>query len=254
MSSAKHAKPRVPRVMMAILILAVITALIAGVFFVTARMALNDMSAAQPTVAAVQNTYSAQRVEYTPKQKAPPEARAATTPSVAPRRAATEAVPAPKEVKVIPKAAPPQQLTFPSGDAIAIQALPDESITPGNGGGLTIDPPENPAFAYWLAQHGMAGEGATDTVIVTAHSGETDQWMFNRLCDKNFLTTGDILKISTNKGDVQYKVAAIEHLPREKVASSSYISQSRPGELVLVSCWPDDLYAQNCLVAAKLIR
>lgn len=181
---------------------------------------------------------------------------AASVPSIHPAEVTTPSVlpimttqPLPPKV-VIPPAAEPRRVQLPAAQIdIAVTRLPNESLN-----GTTVTPPEDPDFTYWISQYGLAGEGTKDTVVIAAHSGLDDKWVFNRLSDPTLVKVGDLIIVTTDAGTLTYRIAIVDQLARAAVAGSSYISQPHPDELVLISCFTADLHNQNRLVVATLVR
>lgn len=189
-------------------------------------------------------------------QSAATKAAAISTPSIRPTEVTTPSVspivttqPLPPKV-VIPPAAEPRRVQLPAAQIdIAVTRLPDESLN-----GTTVTPPEDPNFTYWISQYGLAGEGAKDTVVIAAHSGLDNKWVFNRLSDATLVKVGDLIIVTTDAGTLTYRITIVDQLARADVAGSSYISQPHPDELVLISCFTADLHNQNRLVVATLVR
>jgi LPXTG-site transpeptidase (sortase) family protein len=154
--------------------------------------------------------------------------------------------------KVIPAAAQPRRIQIPSaGIDIAVASLPDK-----NAENAVINPPEDPTLAYWVSQfdYGLAGEGTTDTCIIAAHSNDVDsKWPFNRLSDPTLVKVGDLIIITTDNGTLTYKVQVAAHMARGDVGSA-YLERSYPDDLLLISCFTDDLKTQNRIVVAALVR
>ena len=184
------------------------------------------------------------------------KATATSNPSIHPTEVMTPSAsptvamqPLPPQV-VIPLAAEPRRIQLPSAQIdIAVTKLPDESLK-----GTTVTPPEDPNFTYWISQYGLAGEGAKDTVVIAAHSGLDDKWVFNRLSDATLVKVGDPIIVTTDTGTLTYRITIVDQLARADVAGSSYISQPHPDDLVLISCYTADLHNQNRLVVATLVR
>jgi LPXTG-site transpeptidase (sortase) family protein len=150
----------------------------------------------------------------------------------------------------IPAAAEPTRLQIPSASIdIAVAILPDASRVDS-----VVMPPEDPSFVYWMPEFGQADEYSQALIVIAAHSGPDDKWVFNRLSDELLVKVGDIITVTTDNGVLTYRIVATEHLVRNNFEPSVHVMNAAADDLVLISCFTRDLQRQNRVVVAKLVR
>ncbi|WP_426225343.1 class F sortase [Pseudarthrobacter sp. DSP2-3-2b1] len=144
-----------------------------------------------------------------------------------------------------PPAAPPERLIYPAAE-IDVPILPLEPATSGVVD-QTIVPPAT-MDGYWLTPYGMPGADSRNTTYVVGHSWQDYEAPFNRLSTQ--AVAGDLLTVVTSAGAVQYRVDSVTTYEKSSLKDSP-IWEITPGRLVLISCYTDDLWGTNVVVAAS---
>lgn len=184
------------------------------------------------------------------QNNAPPgDTRPATSP-LAPTPVQTAAASAPAALPQVPAvsgppAAPPERLIYPAA-AIDVPILP---LEPASAGVVaqTIVPPAT-MDGYWLTPYGMPGADSRNTTYVVGHSWQDYEAPFNRLSTQ--AVAGDLLTVVTSAGAVEYRVDSVTTYEKSSLKDSP-IWEVAPHRLVLISCYTDDLWGTNVVVAAS---
>ncbi|WCI08729.1 class F sortase [Arthrobacter sp. OVS8] len=121
-------------------------------------------------------------------------------------------------------------------------------LTPSAGelGAGSLVPPTT-MDAYWLTNYGQPGSGSSNTTYIAGHSWENAEAPFNRLSSQSVI--GDELSVSTATGTVNYKVQSVTTHDKDTLRSSN-VWNIVPGQLVLISCYTEDILGKNVIVTA----
>lgn len=120
----------------------------------------------------------------------------------------------------------------PSADEMA-----SESLVPP----LTLD-------AYWLTSYGVPGTGSTNTTYIVGHSWDGRDAPFNRLSDKSLV--GKAVSVTTATGTLRYVVDSVTTHDKNTLKDSD-IWNVVPNRVVLISCYTEDPWGKNVVVAAS---
>ncbi len=157
---------------------------------------------------------------------------------VAPSAEIAAAPPAPR-----PSPGVPQRLVVPSLHV-------DAPVVPIGAPGGVLLPPSNPQTLGWWsdgAQPGAANGGA----LITGHTVHSGGGAFD---DLETLRRGDVVKVRTRDGVLEYAVTAVTVYRKATLARDAgrVFSQTVPGRLVLITCedWNGSGYDSNAVVLA----
>lgn len=137
---------------------------------------------------------------------------------------------------------------------------------------LSVDVAEQPAavdgvytppsadHAYWLSDHGLAGNDADDTLFLLGHATLTGRAAFTDLVDPSIggsrLQAGDEIVVTTKNGKVTYSVISSAVYERADLKNVEKLWKPNPGQLVLVTCLFDTekrSIAKNVVVYARVL-
>jgi LPXTG-site transpeptidase (sortase) family protein len=184
---------------------------------------------------------SASRQPVTPAEPAPAAKPSATS---TPSKGATRTT----EPKVTPtkrvRAGSPVRVSVPrlgvSARVLGIRAK----------GGALI-PPSNPRLVGWWSEGARPG-AAKGSAIITGHTVHNGGGAFD---DLEQLRGGDVVKVTTAKGTINYTVVGVAVYRKGTLAKQAarLFDQSVAGRLVLVTCedWDGTKYLSNAVVIAK---
>ncbi|RAM35870.1 class F sortase [Arthrobacter globiformis] len=169
----------------------------------------------------------------------------AVVPSAAPSAvAASPSTPAARK-PLRPLAAAPTAVSIDAAD-LDVRVLPltpsademaSESLVPP----LTLD-------AYWLTSYGVPGTGSTNTTYIVGHSWDGRDAPFNRLSDESLV--GKAVTVTTATGTLKYVVDSVTTHEKNTLKDSD-IWNVVPNRLVLISCYTEDPWGKNVVVAAS---
>ncbi|MDP9694320.1 UNVERIFIED_ORG: hypothetical protein J2X79_001875 [Arthrobacter globiformis] len=160
-----------------------------------------------------------------------------------PSAVGSPATPSPKPIR--PLAAPPTAVSIGAAN-LNVRVLPltpsaddlaSESLVPP----LTLD-------AYWLTGYGVPGAGSTNTTYIVGHSWDGLDAPFNRLSDTSLV--GKALTVTTAKGVLKYVVDSVTTHDKNTLKDSD-IWNVVPNRVVLISCYTEDPWGKNVVVAAS---
>ncbi len=145
----------------------------------------------------------------------------------------------------LPGKAAPERLIVPSIDLrapiVPIEVDQDGVLTP---------PYDHNTVGWWMRS---AKPGATvGQTVVTGHTVHTGGGVMNRLGD---LKPGDLVRIRTAKGTVDYSTTKVVVYSKEKLAKHAdelFSQDHEPVRLVLITCtdWRNGVYYSNIVVFA----
>lgn len=101
--------------------------------------------------------------------------------------------------------------------------------------------------AYWLTPYGQPGSGSRNTTYIVAHSWEGTDAPFNRISSHS--APGDEVIIGTAAGTVKYRVQSVTTHDKNTLRTSD-VWRILPGQLVLISCYTEDIWGKNVIVTA----
>jgi hypothetical protein len=161
-------------------------------------------------------------------------------------RGSLTAAPVPQEpLSNFPPAAPPTRILYPAaGLDVVIHPLnpsADELETQAIVPPITMD-------GYWVAAFGMPGAGSVNTTYILGHSWEGRDAPFNRLSLSS--APGDIFEATTAAGTMRYRVDSVDTYEKASLKDSP-IWSAVPNRIILVSCYTEDPWGKNVVVAAS---
>ncbi|PNH85467.1 class F sortase [Arthrobacter sp. AFG20] len=171
-------------------------------------------------------------------------ARTAVVPSAAPSAAVSPSTPAARK-PLRPLAAAPTAVSIEAAD-LNVRVLPltpsademaSESLVPP----LTLD-------AYWLTSYGVPGTGSTNTTYIVGHSWDGRDAPFNHLSNKSLV--GKAVTVTTATGTLKYVVDSVTTHDKNTLKDSD-IWDVVPNRVVLISCYTEDPWGKNVVVAAS---
>lgn len=184
----------------------------------------------------------------------------AGTPSLAPPRVAATAAatataqgtlaPAPSPASsapepLLPEASEPRRIRYPSaGFDVPVNPLGLDSAAQSS---QTIVPPAT-KDGYWLTPFGIPGKGSANTTYVIGHSWDGAEAPFNHL--SSAAAVGDRFEVDTAAGTMAYRVDSITTYVKSNLKDSP-IWEIVPNRLVLISCYTEDPWGKNVVVAAS---
>ncbi len=144
-----------------------------------------------------------------------------------------------------PAAAQPVRLTIAAAEIdvtiLALTPTDDELAS------QTIIPPFTDD-GYWLSSYGQPGEGSTNTTYLTGHSWEGRDAPFNRLSTQT--APGNLITVETAAGTLEYIVDSIATYNKDTLKDSE-IWNVTPNQLVIISCYTEDLWGKNVVLTAS---
>lgn len=230
----------------------VLFALICGLGIGTVKQSIDSSVAAAPPASSVPDTEGASPTpgEQGTSGRAVEPARPSALPSHAePTTVDGSARPAQVPASDSPSAAPvasaPVRLSIESAD-LSVAVL---ELTPNDDevASQSIVPPLTDD-GYWLSSYGQPGLGSTNTTYLTGHSWEGREAPFNRLSTHAAL--GDIITLETQTGTLNYVVDTIATYHKETLKNSD-IWDVVPNQLVIISCYTEDLWGKNVVITAS---
>ncbi|MCU1517412.1 MAG: peptidase [Pseudarthrobacter sp.] len=173
-----------------------------------------------------------------PAAALPPETAAASAPAAAPASAGP----------VLPPASAPQRIVYPAASIdVAVHPLePDSSAVESQ----TIVPPTT-MDGYWLTPFGVPGSGSKNTTYIVGHSWEGRDAPFNHL--SSAAVAGHDFDVVTATGTVRYRVDGVTTYLKSALKDSP-IWEIAPNRLILVSCYTEDPWGKNVVVAASPVH
>lgn len=168
---------------------------------------------------------------------------AAPTPAVSagPQSTLEASLPAPRMAPAVQGS--PRRIVVP---ALSV----DAEVDPIRARGQTLIPPSDPQRIGWWADGARPGD-RTGTALLTGHTVSTGGGAFDDLED---LGEGDRVEVSTTRGTIVYRVASVQILSREEVATRhrQLFDQGGAARLVLVTCedWDGQAYQSSVIVTA----
>jgi hypothetical protein len=120
----------------------------------------------------------------------------------------------------------------PSADEMASEQL----VPP-----LTLD-------AYWLTSYGVPGTGSTNTTYIVGHSWDGRDAPFNHLSNESLV--GKAITVTTATGTLKYVVDSVTTHDKNTLKDSD-IWNVAPNRVVLISCYTEDPWGKNVVVAAS---
>jgi LPXTG-site transpeptidase (sortase) family protein len=116
-----------------------------------------------------------------------------------------------------------------------------------------LTPPSNPQKLGWWS--GGAQPGARlGSAVITGHTVHTGGGAFDNL---NQLQPGDTVGVTTTRGQLGYRVAAVTTYRKQTLAKNAarVFDQAVPGRLVLITCedWNGKVYLSNTVVIAQRV-
>ncbi|MBT2547305.1 class F sortase [Arthrobacter sp. ISL-65] len=169
----------------------------------------------------------------------------AVVPSAAPAVAGSPSAAAVARKAGQPQAAAPTAVSIEAAD-LNVRVLPltpsademaSESLVPP----LTLD-------AYRLTGYGVPGTGSANTTYIVGHSWDGRDAPFNRLSDGNLI--GKAVTVTTAKGVLKYVVDSVTTHDKNTLKDSD-IWNVVPNRVVLISCYTEDPWGKNVVVAAS---
>ena len=114
-----------------------------------------------------------------------------------------------------------------------------------------LQPPDDPQTLGWWSA-GAAPGAAQGGALITGHTVSTGGGAFDNL---ETLTTGDSVRVRTQRGVIDYAVTGVTIYPKASLAADAgrVFNQSGPGRLVLITCedWNGTGYDSNAIVFAE---
>ena len=144
-----------------------------------------------------------------------------------------------------PAAAPPVRLAIDAADidVAILQLTPSEEERATQ----SIVPPFTDD-GYWLSSYGTPGDGSTNTTYIAGHSWEGREAPFNRL--STLAAPGDTITLDTITGTLTYVIDTITTHDKETLKTSD-IWDVIPNQLVIISCYTEDLWGKNVVITAS---
>lgn len=171
-----------------------------------------------------------------------------SSPSAVPAGSSAGPLPAPAPAAQGPAASIPQRITYPAaGINVAVHPLEPSA---GDTAGRSIVPPET-MDGYWLTPFGMPGAGSTNTTYVIGHSWDGLDAPFNHLSSD--AAPGDVFTVATKSGVLRYAVDSVTTYTKSTLKDSP-VWDIVPNRLVLISCYTEDPWGKNVVVAATPAR
>ncbi len=175
------------------------------------------------------------------QQAALDEAVAAVEPESAAAVAPADDLPDPPPGRATPGS--PRRLTIPALDVEA-------PVVPVRTDGDVLVPPSDAQTLGWWSQGAEPG-ARRGSALVTGHTVHTGGGALDRL---ETLEVGDAVSVTTERGQLDYRVASVEVFGKGAVTrrSERLFSQEVPGRLVVVTCedWDGQRYLSNVVVTA----
>ncbi len=117
----------------------------------------------------------------------------------------------------------------------------------------TLWPPDDPRRLGWWTE-GAAPGAVAGGALITGHTVHSGGGAFD---DLETLRRGDVVKVRTKKGVLEYAVSAVTVYRKSTLARDAerVFSQTVPGRLVLITCedWNGSGYDSNAVVLADPI-
>lgn len=161
--------------------------------------------------------------------------------SVGPQTAVKASLPSPRTAPAVPGS--PSRIVIP---ALSVDAEVDPIRTRDR----ILVPPTDPQRIGWWADGARPGDPA-GTALLTGHTVHAGGGAFDDLED---LATGDRVEVSTTRRTITYRVASVQTLTREEVATRhrDLFDQGGAARLVLVTCedWDGQAYQSSVIVTA----
>ncbi|GAA1555592.1 hypothetical protein GCM10009789_06310 [Kribbella sancticallisti] len=205
-----------------------------------------DNSAADQAGPQTQQTPAATAPSSQPVKPAPsaPTAGTSGTPTATPSKRGTESSEPTATAGKPAKSGTPVRVTVPrlgvSARVLGIRAR----------GGALI-PPANPRLVGWWSEGARPG-ASKGSAIITGHTVHTGGGAFD---DLDQMRAGDVVKVTTAKGTLNYSVIGVAVYRRGALAKQAprLFDQGVAGRLVLVTCedWDGTKYLSNAVVIAK---
>ena len=101
---------------------------------------------------------------------------------------------------------------------------------------------------YWLSSYGQPGQGSSNTTYITGHSWEGREAPFNRL--STHAAPGDLITVETATGTLAYVVDSVATYNKDTLKDSE-IWNIVPQQLVIISCYTEDLWGKNVVITAS---
>ncbi|NOJ61385.1 class F sortase [Arthrobacter sp. 260] len=236
----------------------ILFALICGLGIGTVKQAIDSSAAARPSASWATPTSSAgpalagQGTSRPLEEPAPPsELPPPAEPSAAAATSAVEALAPPTHASASvsapagPAASAPVRLSMESAH-LSVQVL---ELTPNDDevASQSIVPPLTDD-GYWLSSYGKPGLGSTNTTYLAGHSWEGREAPFNRL--STHAAPGDTITLETQTGTLDYVVDTIATYNKETLKNSD-IWNVVPNQLVIISCYTEDLWGKNVVITAS---
>jgi LPXTG-site transpeptidase (sortase) family protein len=161
--------------------------------------------------------------------------------------AGQEVVPSPtlpREQRVETEPGAPGRLVVP---ALSI----DAPVVPIGAPGGVLTPPADPQVLGWWADGARPG-AARGSALVTGHTVSSGGGAMD---DLETLRPGDRVRMTTDRGRIEYAVEQVEVLGKGELArrAENLFDQEVPGRLVLITCedWNGEEYLSNVVVTAQ---
>lgn len=145
----------------------------------------------------------------------------------------------------LPTAAHPLRIRYPAaGFDVPVHTMDLDAAARTS---QTIVPPAT-KDGYWLTPFGTPGSGSVNTTYVVGHSWEGADAPFNRL--SSAAAAGDLFDVDTGTGTITYRVDSVTTYLKSALKDSP-IWEIVPNRLVLISCYTEDPWGRNVVVAAS---
>lgn len=230
---------------------AITSGLFAVVVFSTGIFIL--VASSSPTTSARALTQETPVASSSPTTKPAP-----LTPSLAPSPPTTPTVKKTEEPTIPTKGAPVRLVVASAAIDTPISELP---MTPEQVASRDFIPPQNPQ-GYSVSLFDMPGRDAADLSVIIGHGCagipecDTQDWQFSRLSDPALVHVGTDVSVYTTNGRVCSTVTRVVAYDKNDAAGQAtifgYQGDRKPGEIVLVACYTQDIHGKNIFVISLI--